>query len=128
VDRYQYLLVLAACLLITLPLEVVIGVRVWRRPRRLVASLVAPFVLFLAFDLAAITAGYWRFNHRYVTGVDLPGRLPVEEVAFFLVIPICALLTYEAVRRLGGALSARSARPERTVRPARGAKQTHQGA
>jgi hypothetical protein len=28
----------------------------------------------------------------------LTGALPVEELAFFVVIPICALLTYEAVK------------------------------
>ena len=75
--------------------------RVWRRPRRLLASLAAPLVLFSVWDVAAIAAGEWRFNRRYVTGVDLPGHLPVEEVAFFVVVPICALLTYEAVKRLG---------------------------
>jgi lycopene beta-cyclase len=101
VDRYQYLLVLAACVVVTLPLELLVGVRVWRRPRRLLATLVAPVVLFSAWDVAAIGAGEWRFNPRYVTGVDLPGHLPVEEVAFFVVVPVCALLTYEAVRRAG---------------------------
>ena len=99
-DRFQYLLVLLACLVVTLPLEVVVGVRVWRRPRRLLATLLAPVVLFSGWDLAAIAAGQWRFNRRYVTRVDLPGNLPIEELAFFIVIPICALLTFEAVKRL----------------------------
>ena len=34
-DRYQYLLLMAGCLLITLPLEFVLRARVYRRPRRL---------------------------------------------------------------------------------------------
>lgn len=100
-DRYQYLLVLAACLVVTLPLEVVVGARVWRRPRRLLATLAGPVVLFSAWDGAAIAAGWWRLNRRYVTGVELPGHLPVEELAFFVVVPVCAVLTYEAVRRVG---------------------------
>jgi hypothetical protein len=28
------------------------------------------------------------------------GDLPVEEIVFFLVVPTCAVLTFEAVRRL----------------------------
>ena len=36
----------------------------------------------------------------YVTGWDLPFDLPFEELTFFLVIPICSLLTLEAVRRV----------------------------
>jgi lycopene beta-cyclase len=99
-NRYQYLLVLAACLVITLPLELILGTRVWRQPRRLVQALLPPALLFSAWDIAAIAHHQWSFARRYVTGWNLPGHLPVEEVAFFLVVPICALLTFEAVSRL----------------------------
>jgi hypothetical protein len=33
-----------------------------------------------------------------MTGVLLPGRLPLDEVLFFLVTPTCAILAFEAVR------------------------------
>lgn len=33
-DRFQYVLLMAACVVVTLPLEFVIGARVWRRPAR----------------------------------------------------------------------------------------------
>jgi hypothetical protein len=32
-----------------------------------------------------------------MSGVLLPGRLPLEEALFFLVIPIAAILTYQSV-------------------------------
>ena len=101
-DHFQYLLVLAGCLVVTLPLELVLGARVWRRPRRLVKALVGPVVLFCLWDAAAIADHQWKFARRYVTGVDLPGRVPIEEVAFFVVIPICALLTFDVVDCLLG--------------------------
>jgi lycopene beta-cyclase len=99
-DRYQYLLLMAGCLLVTLPLEFVFGARVWRRPRRLLFALVPTVILFAAWDIAAIARGHWFYNPRYVTGRELPGNLPVEELTFFVVIPICGLLTLEAVRRI----------------------------
>ena len=99
-DRYQYLLLMAGCLLVTLPLEFVFGTRVWRRPRRLLVALVSTVILFAAWDIAAIARGHWSFNPRYVTGWRLPGNLPIEELVFFIVIPICGLLTLEAVRRI----------------------------
>jgi hypothetical protein len=37
-----------------------------------------------------------------VTGWELPFGLPLEELLFFVVIPLCALLSYEAVRRMLG--------------------------
>lgn len=99
-DRYQYLALMAGCLLVTLPLELVIGARVWRQPRRLVVSLLPAFAIFVAWDLWASATGTWEFDERFTVGLDLPGGMAVEELVFFTVIPICALLTLEAVRAI----------------------------
>ena len=48
------------------------------------------------WDVAAIRLGHWTFSPRFTTGWRI-GNIPVEELTFFLVIPICALLSYEAV-------------------------------
>lgn len=101
-DRLQYLLVMAACALGTLPLELVLGVRVWRRPRRLVLALAPAFVVFVTWDLWATARGTWGFDDRYTIGVTLPGGMVVEELVFFTVVPICGLLSLEAVRALLG--------------------------
>lgn len=96
-DRYQYLLLMAGCLLITLPLEVVLRARVYRRPRRLLMALLPVVVLFTAWDLVGIHREHWSYSERFTTGIVLPGAVPLEELVFFVVIPICGLLTYEAV-------------------------------
>jgi lycopene cyclase domain-containing protein len=93
-----YALVLLACLLGTLPLELVLGVRVYRSWRRLALTLAPVLALFLTWDLLAVRAGQWSFDDGQVLG--FAGDLPVEEVAFFLVIPTCAVLALEAVRRV----------------------------
>ncbi len=96
-DRYQYLLLMAGCLAITLPLEVVLRARVYRRPRRLLLALLPVLVVFVAWDVLGIVRGHWTYSERYTTGILLPLDVPLEELVFFVVIPICALLTYEAV-------------------------------
>ncbi len=96
-----YLLVLLACLLGTLPLELVLGVRVYRQARRLVLTLLPVLAVFLTWDVLAVGAGQWRFDDDQLLGLRL-GRLPVEEVLFFVVIPVCAVLTLEAVRTVRG--------------------------
>lgn len=101
-DRFQYLLLLAACVAITLPLEFAFRARVYRRPRRLLRTLWLPVLLFTVWDLVAIAREHWDFEDRYVTGWALPGGLPVEELAFFVVIPLCGLLSFEASRRTLG--------------------------
>ena len=56
----------------------------------------------MAWDLYAIARGQWTFDPRQILGVVLPGGLPIEEVAFFVVVPIAAVLTLEAVRTVRG--------------------------
>ena len=101
-DRFQYLAVMAACVAVTLPLEFVLGARVWRRPGRLVRSIAAVAVPFLIWDVLAIARGHWTFSERYTTGWIVTAGVPIEEVTFFVVIPVCALLTLGAVRRMRG--------------------------
>lgn len=98
--QYEYLALLLACALITLPLEFLFSARVWRRPRRALRALIPVVLVFGTWDVVAIAAGHWWFNPRFVTGIVLPPGLPLEELVFFLVIPLCGLLTYEAVRTL----------------------------
>ncbi len=97
-DRAQYLKLLAACLVLTLPLEFAYQGRVWRRPRRLARALAPTLAVFVPWDMLAFRAGHWRLNPKYSSGVALPGGLPVDELAFFVAVPICSLLSFEAVR------------------------------
>jgi len=95
-DRWHYLLVLAGCLAITAPLEF-FGAGVYRRAGRAARTILPVAAVFLIWDGIAIAFGVWTFDSRYLTGVMLPGGFPVEEVLFFVVIPLCGLLTYNAV-------------------------------
>ena len=108
VDQYQYLLLMAGCLLLTLPLELVLGARVWRAPRRLLLALLPVVVIFSVWDVVAIARGTWDYSERYTTGVLLPFAMPLEELVFFVVIPICGLLTYEAVGNVLGMIRSRT--------------------
>lgn len=96
-DRYQYLALMGACVLITLPLELLFRARVYRRLRTLLLALVPVVVVFSIWDVLGIVRGHWSYNPRYVTGIELPFDMPLEELVFFIVIPLCGLLTYEAV-------------------------------
>ena len=100
--RATYLFVLLGCVAVTLPLEVFLGVRVYRRWRRLLLAVLPTAALFVTWDVAAIAAGHWHYDRRQTTGLLLPGRLPLEELLFFLVVPICAILGFEAVRTARG--------------------------
>ncbi len=87
---------LAFCLAATLPLHRVLGLDVLTRPLRLAATIGIVAVPFLAWDVLATRAGHWWFDPRQVLPVRVLG-LPLEEVAFFVVVPLAGLLTFEAV-------------------------------
>lgn len=93
-----YLGVLAFCLAGSLWLEIVLRTRVLRRWRRMLAVLVIVVPIFVVWDLYAISAGHWTFDPDRLLSFRLPGDLPIEEVLFFVVVPLAAVLTYEAVR------------------------------
>jgi len=100
--RFAYLAVLAGCLAAVSWLEPVLRVNVLRRWRRLLLTLLPVLVVFLGWDLAAIAAGHWTFDQAQTTGVLLPGHLPLDEVVFFVAVPTCAVLGFEAVRAVLG--------------------------
>ena len=97
IDRFQYLLLMGGCLLITLPLEFAFRARIYRRWRALLFAVLPVMVIFAIWDIVAIHRGHWTYAPRFVTGIRLVGGLPLEELAFFFVVPVCGLLSYEAV-------------------------------
>lgn len=105
-DPYQYLLLMAACFVITLPLEPVFGARAYRRPKQLLRALIITAAAFSIWDIVAIQYDLWTYSPQFTTGIILPFDFPLEELVFFLIIPLCGVLTYEAVgnvlRWLGG--------------------------
>lgn len=99
-EHYQYLLLMGACLLVTLPLEFLLGARVYRRPRLLWRALWPVVLVFSVWDIVGIWREHWTYSARYTTGVRLVFGMPLEELVFFVVVPICGLLTWEAVGRV----------------------------
>ena len=100
--QLSYLAVLGFIVIGTMWLEVLLRTRVIRRWRRLLLTLVPVIALFTVWDLYAIAAGHWWFDPDQTTGIVLPGGVPIEEILFFAIIPLAAILTLEAVRSVKG--------------------------
>ncbi len=107
-----YLGLLAGCLLVSVPLEFALQLRVLSRPRRWLGAVLPVAAAFVAWDCYAVRHRQWSYDDVHTLGLRLPeavfARLPLEEVLFFLVVPTAAILGYEAVRmvmfrRAGGA-------------------------
>lgn len=101
-QRYTYLAVLAFIFIGSAWLEVALRTRVFRRWLRLLLSLAVPLAVFLLWDAWAIASGYWSIDPASTIGVLLFDVLPVEELIFFLVVPLASILSLEAVRSVRG--------------------------
>jgi len=106
--HWSYVAMLVFCLVGTLPLVPAFRLQVFQQPKRLVLTIVAAGTPFLVWDLYATEAGHWWFDEAQTLPWRVAG-LPLEEVAFFVVIPLAGVLTYEAVQAVGR--RSRRARP-----------------
>lgn len=91
-----YAAMLAFCLLGTLPLTWYYRLGVLRQVGRLALAILPAGALFVVWDVAATAAGHWRFDPAQTLAPRVAG-LPLEEITFFVVIPLAGILTYEAV-------------------------------
>ncbi len=95
-QNWSYAAMLAACLMLTLPLIPVFRLTVLHQSKRLVLTIAVAAFPFVVWDLVATRAGHWWFDPGQTLAWRVAG-LPLEEIAFFVVIPFVTVLTYEAV-------------------------------
>ncbi len=97
-EKYGYLAMLAFTLCGSIWLEVFLKVGVIRRFKRVIISILPTALFFLIWDAYAINRGHWYFDKNQILGILGPFEIPLEEFLFFLIVPLAALLTIEAVR------------------------------
>ncbi|MTA79303.1 MAG: lycopene cyclase domain-containing protein [Actinobacteria bacterium] len=81
-------------------LEIILKVAVLRRIKRALLSIIPIAILFILWDAYAISRKHWHFDQDQILGIFGPFRIPLEEFLFFLLVPIAAIMTIEAVRRV----------------------------
>jgi lycopene cyclase domain-containing protein len=100
--EWVYASMLLFVVVATVPLELVLRARVYARPRRLALTLLCVAPVFVLWDVLATNAGHWSFDLTQTLGLVVVGDLPLEEVLFFVVVPVASVLTLEAVRSVRG--------------------------
>ena len=59
-------------------------------------------VIYLIWDFWAVSKGSWFFDPNQILGIMILGKLPIEEVLFFIIVPLMSILTYLALTKLTG--------------------------
>jgi hypothetical protein len=97
VEKFGYMAMIVFTFVGSFWLEVIFKVGVIRRWKRALKSILPVSALFIAWDAYAISQGHWFFDRDQILGIFGPFGIPFEEYLFFLVVPLAALLTIEAV-------------------------------
>ena len=63
-----------------------------------ILTILPVLLVFSIWDAYAINRGHWHFDDNQILGIFGPLGIPLEEFLFFLIVPLAALLTIEAVR------------------------------
>jgi len=58
-------------------------------------AMALPALVFIVWDIL-VTDLHWSFNDRFILGVKIM-NLPLEEVLFFVFVPLTSILLYETV-------------------------------
>ena len=98
--KLGYLAMLGFTILGSFWLEIALKVRVLRRVKRWALSIFPIAILFIVWDAYAISRHHWHFDSKQILGIYGPFNIPLEEYLFFLIVPIAAIMTLEAVRKV----------------------------
>ncbi len=96
--KFSYFAMLAFTVVGSFWLEVIFKVGVLRRVKRVLLTIIPTAVVFLSWDYYAVHSGHWFFDKNQVVGIYGPSGIPLEEFLFFIIVPLAALMTIEAVR------------------------------
>lgn len=95
-EEYEYFLLLAGCFSSVALAAWCYGVwkNAWRYWQAFALAIGITFIFFSVWDYFAISREHWWFNGKYVTGLRVH-NIPIEELTFFVIIPLACLLTWE---------------------------------
>lgn len=91
-----YLLLNLAAIAVPLLLSFDRKVQFYRRWPYLFPAILIVGTPFVLWDIHFANSGYWGFNERYLTGMELFG-LPLAEVLFFFTVPYACIFIYETL-------------------------------
>ncbi len=95
-DEFFYLIYLILVLLSTALISYVGKIRL---DYKLALRAIFPvLIIFVIWDIAATELGHWSFGLDKMLGIVIVNQ-PVEELAFFIVIPFFYIIVWEAVKK-----------------------------
>ena len=98
----SYMAVIAFVSICALGVNFAFRLRIARHWRELLLTQFAILVIYLSWDTWAIAKKNWFFDTHQIVNVDVLPKVPLEELLFFIVVPLTIILSYQALLKLTG--------------------------
>jgi lycopene cyclase domain-containing protein len=100
VAKFYYSYVLLFIALCAVGVNFAFHLRITRSWRIFLATDAAVLALYSAWDIYAVKHHNWRFDPHQILGLTILGTLPIEEILFFIIVPLMTILSYLALSKL----------------------------
>lgn len=97
-----YLAVIAFVAICAVGVNLGFGLRIGKRWRELLLTELFIVIIYLSWDTWAIAQKNWFFDTRQIVNIDILPKVPLEELLFFIVVPLTIILSYQALLKLTG--------------------------
>lgn len=98
--QFHYLFVLGFIAFCAIAVTLTFRLRVPRFWRNFLLADISILVIYLNWDYWAIRKGNWDFDREQILGFYLFGNIPVEEVLFFIIVPLMTVIVYTTLMKL----------------------------
>ncbi len=106
--EYSYVLLFVA--LCAIFVNLTFKLRITSMWRTFIKVDIAILAIYLTWDAWAIHKKNWHFDPRQILNNRLWGGIPIEEVLFFIVVPLMTILTYLALSKIVARMKMRASR------------------
>lgn len=97
-----YLAVIAFVAICAVGVNLGFGLRIGKRWRELLLTELFIVIIYLSWDTWAIAQKNWFFDTHQIVNIDILPKVPIEELLFFIVVPLTIILSYQALLKLTG--------------------------
>ncbi len=99
-EQFHYLYVLGFIAFCAISVSLAFRLRVPRFWRNFVIADLSILVIYLNWDYWAIKKENWGFDREQILGVYLFGGIPIEEVLFFIIVPLMTVIVYVTLLKI----------------------------
>ena len=101
-SHLSYLVVIIFVMMCAFGVNLGFRLRIGKRWRELLLTEIAILVIYLFWDTWAIAKKSWFFDTHQTVNIDLLPKVPIEEVLFFIIVPLMIIISYQALLKLTG--------------------------